>query len=162
MLFQKCLLDWRIALETCFRGLSGGLSPTISVTFQNQKKRHSHPLNAVIGQLCRDKKASRVWTFLSSSLFSFLTHNYFCHSSREELSATQWIPFKRDCQKMCTVIPIFIWYHIPFSLWRLFTSPFSVATQNNYKHFWFLTWLDNRLYELALFEHNPTLKCCRL
>ncbi len=108
ILHQNCLSDGRVASETpsphtFLTSELGELCLTISVTFQNQ---HSHPLHALIGQLCWREKGFE----LSPTLFFHLLHNYFWHFSCEQLSATLWMPSRRDCWEMRSVISIFKWH----------------------------------------------------
>lgn len=95
------------------------------------------------------------------SFFFHSLRNYFCLFSCEQPSAALWIPSKRDGLKMCAVILVFKHDHnLPFIYdgW-LFTPPSSVAVLNSCKHL-ISTWSGDMLYELGLYEHNPTLKLC--
>ena len=125
MLLLKCLSDGQRASETSFPDTG----PTSNYNFCNVLKPtiRSHILYTVIGQLCEGEKWARVGT----SLFS-------C----EEPSATLWMPSRRDCLKMCTVIPIFEW------LSRLppMTAGFQCGRTEQLEFF------------LVLIGHNPTLK----
>lgn len=56
----------------------GGALSKNSSNFPKQTVWHSHPLQAVIGQLCGDEKVGKAWNSLSEVLCFHSLYNYFC------------------------------------------------------------------------------------
>lgn len=101
---------------------------------------HSRPLQTMIGQLCTEEKATKVYTSLSiASFLNFYT----------TISVT--FPVCNQMQQYECLPGVTVWKCSPLS------RAWIVSIRNNYKHFWSPTWSDNMLYRLRPFQHNPSV-----
>lgn len=128
MLYPKCPSDGRTASEISF--------PT---PFQRQDLegcvRQFSQLFRNTQQLTRCEEVRKQAGFPSLRLQ--LPSLFMC----KKKTSIPWMPWKRDCRKVCAGYPRLCESCCPAPLWRLFTPPSSVSIWNSYK--------------LVRFEHYP-------
>lgn len=140
MLHKKFLWDNATASEspltTPFQhGLGGGIGSDEFCNFPKPTIRHLQPLHAVIGQLCGGEKG---WV---SYLFSFITQLFLtffiCTTKWSTVNALQESLSENMCHQLSPYLNDIM---SPPSL--CFSLRLRVAIRRNYKHFWFLAWLE--------------------
>lgn len=144
----RCLPDGRTASETRSTCISmmlklGDLCQTIFVTFQNRKS----DIHALFGSDWPGEKARQHLKLSLKISFIYSLHNYFCHFSYVQMTATLRMPSRTDCLKIWDEIIV------PYPWW-----PLNVAFQNSYNHFCLQTWLANMSYKQIRFEHILNLR----